>query len=67
MNTQDVIRIASQHLTQLSGHTFDLLNIAKPHSIDAAITLAKLNGVVSKLSPLVGNLIEFNIVEFLNV
>lgn len=66
MKTQDVIRISSQHLTQLSGHTFDLLNIAEPRSLDAAVALAKLSGVVSKLSPLVGNLIEFNIVEFLN-
>lgn len=66
MNTQDVIRIASQHLTQMSGHTFDLLSIMEPHSLDTAVALAKLSGVVSKLSPLVANLIEFNIVEFLN-
>lgn len=63
MNTQDVIRAASLYLDDLSGHVFDLLNISKPISVDAAVNLAK---VISKLSPLLGNLIEFNTVEFLN-
>ncbi len=63
MNTQDILKIASQYLSNLSGHTFDLLDISKPISSDAAVNLAK---VISKLSPLLGNLIEFNSVEFLN-
>lgn len=63
MNTQDVIRLASQYLDNLSGHTFDVLDISKPVTVDAAVNLAK---VISKLSPLLGNLIEFNTVEFLN-
>lgn len=63
MNTQDVIALATQYLADLSGHTFDLLDISKPISPDAAVNLAK---VISKLSPLLGNLIEFNTVEFLN-
>lgn len=63
MNTQDVIRLASQYLDNLSGHTFDVLDISKPVTVDAAVNLSK---VISKLSPLVGNLIEFNTVEFLN-
>lgn len=63
MNTQEVIRIASAHLASLSGHVFDLLTVEKPVSKAAAVNLAK---VVSKLSPLLGNLIEFNSVEFLN-
>jgi hypothetical protein len=63
MNTQDVIRLASHYLDNLSGHIFDLLEISKPISVDAAVNLAK---VISKLSPLLGNLIEFNSVEFLN-
>jgi hypothetical protein len=54
---------ASLHLQGLAGHVFDLLTISKPISPDAAVNLAK---VVSKLSPLLGNLIEFNTVEFLN-
>lgn len=63
MNTQEVIQTASQYLDSLSGHIFDLLTISQPVSVDAAVNLAK---VISKLSPLLGNLIEFNTVEFLN-
>lgn len=62
-NTADVLARAGGHLTELSGHTFDLLEVTKPISPDAAVNLAK---VISKLSPLLGNLIEFNTVEFLN-
>jgi len=63
MNTQDIIELATQYLADLSGHTFDLLTISRPISPDAAVNLAK---VISKLSPLLGNLIEFNTVELLN-
>jgi hypothetical protein len=63
MKTQDVIRLADQYLDNLSGHTFDVLDVSKPVTLDAAVNLSK---VISKLSPLVGNLIEFNTVEFLN-
>jgi len=42
MNTQDVIKIASHYLDSLSGHIFDLLNISKPISVDAAVNLAKV-------------------------
>lgn len=40
-----------------------MLSISKPISVEAAVNLAK---VVSKLSPLLGNMIEFNTVEVLN-
>jgi|JI7StandDraft_1071085.scaffolds.fasta_scaffold06344_3 hypothetical protein len=63
MNTPDVIKLASEYLANLSGHTFDVLNVSKPLTVNAAVNLAK---VISKLSPLLGNLIEFNCVEFLN-
>jgi hypothetical protein len=63
MNSREVLSSASLHLQGLAGHVFDLLTISKPVSPDAAVNLAK---VVSKLSPLLGNLIEFNTVEFLN-
>jgi len=63
MDSARVLEVASGHLQELSGHVFDLLTISKPISPDAAVNLAK---VVSKLSPLLGNLIEFNSVEFLN-
>ena len=63
MNCREVLEAASAHLASLSGHVFDLLTVTKPISPSAAVNLAK---VVSKLSPLLGNLIEFNTVEFLN-
>ena len=63
MQTDQAINIASRHLAGLSGHVFDLLNVSKPISPEAAVNLAK---VVSKLSPMLGNLIEFNTVEYLN-
>jgi hypothetical protein len=62
-NYKDVLESASWHLQGLAGHVFDLLTISKPISPAAAVNLSK---VVSKLSPLLGNLIEFNTVEFLN-
>lgn len=63
MNTQEALRLAADHLRHLSGHVFDLLTISKLVSLEAAVNLSK---VVSKLSPILGNLIEFNMVEFLN-
>lgn len=64
VDTQAAIKLASKHLAGLQGHKLDLLTIAAPVSPAAAVNLAK---VVSKLSPLLGNLIEFNTVEFLNL
>ena len=61
--TQDILSLAKEHLKELSGHVFELLSIGKPVSIEAAVNLSK---VISKLSPLLGNLIEFNTVEYLN-
>lgn len=48
---------------ELRGHAFDILTISKPHRFPTAVNLTKL---ISKLSPMVGNLIEFSSVEFLN-
>ena len=42
---------------------FDVLSVSKPVSVEAAVNLAK---VISKLSPMLGNMIEFNSVEVLN-
>ena len=63
MTCEEVLEAASRHLQGLAGHTFDLLDLSKPVSPRAASNLAK---VISKLSPLLGNLIEFNTVELLN-
>lgn len=63
MNTQEVISLARDYLKGLAGHQFDVLEVTKPVSPEAAVNLAK---IISKLSPLVGNLIEFNSCEYLN-
>jgi hypothetical protein len=63
MTTQDVIILGRDYLIQLVGHDFDVLEVSKPVSPDAALNLAR---IISKLSPLVGNLIEFNTCEYLN-
>jgi hypothetical protein len=63
MNTHEVISLARNYLRGLVGHEFDILEVAKPVSPDAAVNLSK---IISKLSPLVGNLIEFNTCEYLN-
>lgn len=63
MTTKEAIEIASKHMKGLAGHEFDLLTIAKPVSPDAAVNLTR---VISKLSPLLGNLIEFNTCEYLS-
>ncbi|MBN1287536.1 MAG: hypothetical protein JXB47_19200 [Anaerolineae bacterium] len=54
---------ASGTILGLKGQLLDVLTIAKPPDIEYARNLAK---VVSKLSPLVGNMIEFSIVNLLN-
>ncbi|MEZ4806119.1 MAG: hypothetical protein R2815_01425 [Flavobacteriales bacterium] len=63
LTTQGVIQKAAKYLDGLKGHVFDVLDVAKPVSPLAAVNLAK---IVSKLSPMVGNLIEFNTCEYLN-
>ena len=63
LTTTEAIQIASRYMSALAKHEFDVLTVAKPVSPDAALNLAK---VISKLSPLLGNLIEFNTCEYLS-
>ena len=63
MNTQEVLSSASAHLRRLVGHVFDVLTISEPSTQVAAINLAR---IISKRSPFLGNLIEFNTVDILN-
>ncbi len=63
MNTQQTIALARNYLQGLVGHEFSVLEVFKPVSPEAAVNLSK---IISKLSPLVGNLIEFNSCEYLN-
>lgn len=63
MNYEEILAQAGKELVKLNGKTFDILNISKPESIEYALQLAK---VISKLSPLIGNMIEFSTVSTLN-
>lgn len=58
-----MISRASAHLEGLAGHSFDVLAISRPKTPDTLVNLAK---IISKLSPLIGNLIEFETVDYLN-
>lgn len=61
--TEQILNIATVSLKTMVGHTFDVLTIAPPISEDYAIFLSKIN---SKLSPIVGNMIEEKMTGHLN-
>ena len=42
MNTGDVLRLVSDYLASLPGHTFDVLSLSKPITVNAAVNLAKV-------------------------
>lgn len=63
LNTQDVLNSAINELTGLDQHLIDVLEVKKPASLAYAKQLAK---VISKLSPLLGNMIEFSTIDLLN-
>jgi hypothetical protein len=63
LTTDEILQIGSEALKGLRGTIFEVFTLSEPPNSDAAPLLAK---IISKLSPLVGNLIEFNTVEFLN-
>lgn len=62
-NAEKILKEARQVLTDLDSNLIDILDIKKPSSIGYAKQLAK---VISKLSPLLGNMIEFSTVDLLN-
>jgi hypothetical protein len=59
----DQLRAAAERLAGLDGHILDVLAIRKPLDEAEALAWAKL---VSKLSPILGNLLEFEVVRVLN-
>lgn len=63
LNYKEVLELAKQELTALDSHLIDVLDIKRPQSLAYAKNLAK---VISKLSPLLGNMIEFSTVDLLN-
>lgn len=63
MNSKEVLSLAKEKLTSLDSNLIDVLDITRPVSVEYAKQLAK---VISKLSPLLGNMIEFSTVDLLN-
>jgi hypothetical protein len=61
--TKEFLKRASSIVGGLSGSVINVVDIVRPHDLEYAIHLSK---VVSKLSPLIGNMIEFNVVSTLN-
>ncbi len=60
---QRVLREASDFMASFKGHTVEVLTVDKPPDLDYAIHLAK---VISKLSPMLGNTIEYRLCAELN-
>jgi|SRR5579871_551101 hypothetical protein len=63
MDYREVLDIATEAVQDLKGQILDLLTIHKPHDFQAAVELAK---VISKLSPIVGNNLEYTVAQYLN-
>ena len=63
MKHSDILSRATGEIEELKGHTFDILEVKKPRNAEHA---RYLSGVISKISPFVGNLLEFSIIEKLN-
>ena len=61
--TADTIKAARQYLEGLKGHVFTDLELTKPPNIEAALDAVL---VISKLSPMLGNVTEFKAVRALN-
>src|SRR5437868_3241736 len=62
-DTQKVLQNATDELVSLIGDTIDVITIGSPPDTEYANILAK---TISKLSPLMGNMIEYAIIKHLN-
>jgi hypothetical protein len=63
MKSHDILKIASDRILSLKGETLNLISLSKPKNLEYARQYAR---VVSKLSPMLGNMIELSIVDMLN-
>lgn len=63
MDYTEILAAAKGELTALDSHLIDVIDLKRPPSLAYAQNLAK---VISKLSPLLGNMIEFSTVDLLN-
>ena len=59
----EVLAVASASIERMTDHVVDVIEIRRPTSVMYALQLTK---IVSKLSPLLGNLFEFRVVDTLN-
>lgn len=57
------VEFAVERIQALKGHIFDVIDVSDPGSNEARAQMVK---IISKLSPLVGNLIEIHLAPFLN-
>lgn len=60
---RQILAHASEMLAGFEGYIFDIVTISQPDDLEYAIHLSK---VISKLSPFLGNMIEYAVVERLN-
>ena len=63
MECQEILALAKCELEAMRNRSIDVIDVKRPPNIEYAKQLAK---VVSKLSPLVGNMIEYSVVDLLN-
>ncbi|MDY6806417.1 MAG: hypothetical protein SXA11_21775 [Cyanobacteriota bacterium] len=63
MDYQNYLEIATNALLDLKGHIIDVIAISKPRDIQGILEISK---IISKLSPIVGNLLEYAIARHLN-
>jgi hypothetical protein len=63
MDYKEVLETASNHLASMKGNIMPVLDVAKPENMDYVQHLAK---IISKLSPIVGNMLEYNVCIDLN-
>lgn len=60
---KQILSQASAVLKHYSGRELEIIEVKPPPDLDYALHLSK---IVSKLSPIIGNLLEYDIVRFLN-
>lgn len=63
MNYIEILTKASEKISHLKGRMLDILELSRPKTAQSACQLAK---VISKLSPLLGNMIEYTVIDILN-
>lgn len=63
MDYRKILDLAKAELATLDRNLINILEISQPPSLEYAKQLAK---IISKLSPLLGNMIEFSTVDLLN-